>query len=432
MVKRRRKVFLRWARILVYGSLTIGLIDYFFVHPSLVTPDQLKPAESELHPLVERLRGHVEFLASPELLGRAPGTPGNVRAEHYLIDQFRAMGLVAPSSPGKITQTISKQIGNNVFSALPPVDPETDWFLLGAHFDHLGRVDGEDFLGADDNASSVAILLETARLLVESGGLRRSNLLFVGFNSEEPPYIDTRWMGSQYFYSHMEEVGIDRKRLRLAVIMDLMGGVFWKPLTDVVFAMGAEKSSRLESVVHSITIPKLEVWPLGMHMVENIPGVGKKGFSDYMVFRDHDVPHLFLSAGRTPHYHRPTDTAEKLHYARMARTVLWLVQMLQAVDGLGTPLDYDSRREDYMQDLKVMKTMLGDAATWRTKIPQTGLITLVRLKKDRRRMAGLDEKNPGRQTFSENDVLAMRLASVRLQCLQGNMGPCFLIESPPE
>ena len=43
--------------------------------------------------LVEKLRSHVAYLASPELKGRKPGTPGNRSAAEYIVAQFRDIRL---------------------------------------------------------------------------------------------------------------------------------------------------------------------------------------------------------------------------------------------------------------------------------------------------------------------------------------------------
>ena len=61
--------------------------------------------------------------------------------------------------------------------------------VLGAHYD---SADGT--VGADDNASGVAALLELARILREAK-LRRT-VRFVFFVNEEPPYFQTSAMGS--------------------------------------------------------------------------------------------------------------------------------------------------------------------------------------------------------------------------------------------
>ena len=41
--------------------------------------------------------------------------------------------------------------------------------------------------------------------------------------------------------------------------------------------------------------------------------------SDHGVFRRNNVPYLFFSCGRWEHYHRVSDTPEKLNYDKMAR-----------------------------------------------------------------------------------------------------------------
>ena len=96
-----------------------------------------------------------------EQTGRQPGSPGNRQAAQYLEDQFRAVGLQPLPSLGGYRQPIAPQIGDNLIGFIPPTagTGSARWLVIGAHYDHLGY----PFLGADDNASSIAILLETAR-----------------------------------------------------------------------------------------------------------------------------------------------------------------------------------------------------------------------------------------------------------------------------
>jgi len=142
--------------------------------------------------LAKRLRTHVEYLAGPELSGRKPGSPGNRGAADYIAARFGEVGLVALPSVGGYGQQISPALGDNLIGLRLGTSPDSaaPWLLIGAHYDHLGG----QYLGADDNASSVAILLETARVLPR---LTHHHLLFVAFNTEEPPYIRTPNMGSQ-------------------------------------------------------------------------------------------------------------------------------------------------------------------------------------------------------------------------------------------
>ncbi len=414
-------------RLITYGLLALWLTDYFLIQPQRLTADKLPTPQAELKPLVERLKQHTHYLASEELKGRAPGTPENAQAAEYILNAFQDMALASPAPDGTMLQEISDGLGHNVFAALPGFDPARDWLLLGAHFDHLGEWEGKTYLGADDNASAVAILLETAHKLSKTGAFQRYNVLFVAFNAEESPYFLTAKMGSFQFYNRIETTGIDPKRIRLAIIMDLMGGVFWKPLQDTLFVLGAEKTPALKPLVDAVRVPTLDVRRLGMSMIENVSGTGGLAFSDYQVFRIHAIPYLFLSSGRTPHYHRDHDTVETLHHNRMAKTVLWLEDLLQKLDGFEGPWTYKWRGEDYETDYESISPLIEWAADWNTKIPQTGWFSLYRVKQDQKRMQAIAEKLEAGAALDDNDAAALQLASIRIQCLLGKMGPCFLL-----
>ena len=59
----------------------------------------------------EQLQSTVEYLAHGMTQGRASGTPGKELAEHYLIEQFRSIGLVPWN--WSYTQSFSYQIRPN-------------------------------------------------------------------------------------------------------------------------------------------------------------------------------------------------------------------------------------------------------------------------------------------------------------------------------
>ena len=423
----QRRGWGQFLRFFVYSLLVVWVADYFFIHPSKITHSELLTPTDRIKDLASRLSGHVHYLASPELKGRKYGTPGNKAAEKYITDRFIELGLSAPGPEGRRTQLVHKSIGNNVFSALTPIIPKRKWLVFGAHFDHLGEEDGEVFLGADDNASGVAILLETARLLQQPPALEQFNILFIGFNSEEPPNFLTKWMGSNKFMGKPWEAGIEEADIQMAIIMDLMGGVFWDPLQETVFAVGTEKTPVLESLLPEIQVPGLDIRPLGLHMVETIPTQGHTPFSDYDAFRNEEIPFLFLSSGRTPHYHRSTDTAEKLHYTRMARAVLWLEKFIRSVDRVKEPITFDPDRQNFIEDYKSIQPLIQEASTWSGKIPGTSVITLFDIKQDRDRLQEIEAKIKKEQTLSPYDAYALSQASIRLQCLLGDMGPCFLM-----
>jgi len=371
--------------------------------------------------LANRLRIHVEYLAGPELKGRKPGTPGNRAAADYIAARFRELGLEALSSMGGYGQRISPALGDNLIGVRHGANPDSasPWLLIGAHYDHLGG----QYLGADDNASAVAILLETARTLPR---LPHHHLLFVAFNAEEPPYIRTPSMGSQYFVDHLPpEIG-SPSHLQTAIIMDLMGGVHWEPLRDVVFAAGAEKSLGLYQRVNATppTPPPspLTVLTLGLHLVEEIPLIGQVSFSDYDSFRNASVPFLFLSSGRTPRYHQTSDLPDTLHYERMAATVRWLANLGERMDQDSAPYEFQANRIEFADEVATLRALVAQAAKRDTGIPGTSSLSLWRLEQDDKWLKGLDLAAP-----TPEAVKRLERISIRLQCLLADFPACFLV-----
>jgi len=425
-----KTVVLGWTIVLV----AIGSAGYLFAMTPVDAKTLLVTSD-----LAKRLRAHVDYLASPELKGRKPGTAGNRSAAEYIQARFREMRLESLPSLRGYGQRISSEVGDNLIGVRPAASagPSSHWILIGAHYDHLGG----SYLGADDNASAVGIMLETARLLPP---LAHTHMLFVAFNAEEPPYIRTPLMGSQYFVDHLPAEIDSPSNLQAVVIMDLMGGVHWEPLRDVIFAAGAEKSpglyrrlkeaaqargTRLEArgqnfpsspIAHSPS--PLAVLPVGLHLVEEVPLLGQVAFSDYDAFRNTSVPFLFLSAGRTPRYHQPTDLPDTLHYERMAATVEWLLSLAGLIDQDNEPYRFEASRVEFADEVASLQPLATLAADRNTMIPGTSTLSLWRLKRDQEWFKTLNSAAP-----SSDDLKRLESLSLRLQCLLADFPACFLL-----
>jgi len=399
---------------------------------NLVDPKTLPPLADDL---ARQLKTHVEFLASPALAGRKPGTPGHRQAAAYITTQFSEMGLTPLPSLGSYGQLVSSDLGENLIGVRNARSPITTapWLLIAAHYDHLGG----KYLGADDNASAVAILLEAARALPS---LPHHHLMFVAFTTEEPPYIRTPLMGSQYFADHLPPELGSMSAIHVAIVMDLMGGVHWTSTKDTVFAAGAEqspelyrrlkesrepafevRSSKVESLTSNLEPGTLTVLPVGMHLVEEIPLLGRVSFSDYDAFRNQHVPFLFLSTGRTPRYHQPTDLPDTLHYERMAETVQWLTELTQRLDTDQARYTFVPDRIEFADEVRSLGPLIRHAADRRTMIPNTSSLSLWRMQADRDWLDKLDETRPSRE-----DITRLERASIRMQCLLANLPGCFL------
>lgn len=394
------------------------------------------PVTSEL---AGRLRAHVLFLAAPELQGRKPGTEGNRKATEYLAQKFEETGLEPLPSLGGYRQPLEGNLGDNLIGWRPASGHvgSAPWILLAAHFDHLGG----RYLGADDNASAVAILIETARALP---ALSHHHLLVVAFNAEEPPYIRTPLMGSQQFVDRLPKEIAAPSRFQAVIVMDLMGGAYWRPLRDTIFAAGAEQAPGLyarlrqaasglrteqrglspgsETSVLSTQHSALFVKPLGLHLIEELPLIGHVSFSDYDAFRNLDVPFLFLSSGRTPHYHQPSDLPETLYYERMAGTVGWLQQLAQGIDQDTGPYRFEKNRMELADDIATLLPLAGLAAREESEIPGTSFLSRRSMQSDEAWLRSLDA---GKATA--DDIEQLRRLSLRMQCLLADLPICFLL-----
>jgi Iap family predicted aminopeptidase len=194
-------------------------------------------------------------------------------------------------------------------------EKDSPCLLVGAHYDHL-----EGIPGADDNASSVAIMIETARILASrQDGHRRKDILFVAFDAEERPYYLTKDMGSIYFDEHNP-----RPQVECAILLDLCGHDFPLPgKEDALIVIGADSSPDLLR-----ELPKIKGQSVSSYFV-NDHYAGDK--SDYYIYKKHGVPYVFLSVGWWECYHKPCDTLDKLNFKKMEGICLYLVDLIECL-----------------------------------------------------------------------------------------------------
>ena len=79
----------RFNRLLLYASCLL-----------LATLRAAPPATTTLTPDIDpqRFLSHIKYLASPEMRGRATGSPELEKAADYIAAQFHAIGLPGPAA----------------------------------------------------------------------------------------------------------------------------------------------------------------------------------------------------------------------------------------------------------------------------------------------------------------------------------------------
>ena len=212
-------------------------------------------------------------------------------------------------------------------------------FLLGAHYDTVTGTPG-----ADDNASAVAVLLETARCLRDIPGLD-DTVSFVAFALEEPPFFGTRSMGSRVHAEYLKRRG---ERLDGMLCLEMVGytcgvpgcqgyfplvkpllGSMARDVRDYIAIVGSTGSAGLSREVAQAFRgnPDLPVLKLTIPFRGRlIPQVRQ---SDHSAFWDLGYSAVMITDTayyRNPHYHRATDRMETLDFDFMARLVESLVR----------------------------------------------------------------------------------------------------------
>jgi Peptidase family M28 len=214
----------------------------------------------------------------------------------------------------------------NVIVSIGPVDAER--IIVGAHYDSFG-----DQVGADDNASGIAGLIELVRLLKPHEAELNKRIDFVAYSLEEPPFFRTEYMGSYIHANSLKESDVNVS----AMICLEMIGYF---------------SDEEGSQSYPIDLMKLMYPDKGsfIGIISNMSSRGLKSeFRKYMSYSDIDVQALsappslvgvdfsdhlnYWSLGydaimitdtafyRNHNYHERTDTIETLNFTKMASVV---------------------------------------------------------------------------------------------------------------
>jgi len=206
-----------------------------------------------------------------------------------------------------------KIFSSNVVGILEGSDPalKNEYVVYSAHLDHIGdkgHGENDDHInnGALDNASGIAIMLETARRFATETPPKRS-ILFVAVTAEEKGLL-----GSNYF-AHYPTVSIDSMVATINLDMPLI----LYPFADVI-AFGAQHSTMAGFVERATAIQDIKLSP------DPMPEQAIFVRSDHYSFVKQGIPSIFLMPGWTSkdpninggqvfgqffskHYHQPSD-----------------------------------------------------------------------------------------------------------------------------
>ena len=284
----------------------------------------------DIQQTTERLQDHLETLTLT-IGERSLFLPENLKkTANYIESFYRGMGLPVHSEPYQYQDlTVDNVVTEISFCANP-----SKYYLLGAHYDTVAGI-----VGADDNASAIAVQLETARHLKELKGIEELDLAvkFVSFALEEPPIFGTPYMGSRVYARKAKE---KEEKIDGMICLEMVGYTCHSPGCQgypfPLMFFGYPKEGNFIGIVGNfksweftrsisrafrenpeLPTVKLSV-PFGGWLMPSVR------LSDHASFWDQGFKAVMVTDSafyRNPHYHLPSDTMDKLDYRFMAELV---------------------------------------------------------------------------------------------------------------
>jgi Zn-dependent M28 family amino/carboxypeptidase len=328
---------------LTVAAAISALLWYMVKVPGVSYTGALQPLTAEEKLLADRLSRHVAAIASREHNFMHP--VALEEAARYIETAFEGLGydVAAQRIPRDRTEV------RNIEIELPGGAQAAEIVVVGAHYDSVVGA-----IGANDNGSGVAALIELARLLHDSKPAR--TVRFVAFVDEEPPFYYGDQMGSRFYARRskaraenivamfsLETIGYysdepDSQRYPFPLS-------FFYPKTGNFVAFVSNLSSR--PLLHEVIAGfrrHARFASEGAAAPALLPGVG---WSDHWSFWKEGYPALMVTDTalyRYPYYHTMQDTPDKVDYERLARVVTGLHGMLRELAQVEGNLAADERR----------------------------------------------------------------------------------------
>jgi Zn-dependent M28 family amino/carboxypeptidase len=215
----------------------------------------------------------------------------------------------------------------NVIASFGPVEAER--LIVGAHYDVCGEQPG-----ADDNASAIAGLLETARLLHAQQPVLPYRIDFVAYSLEEPPFFATEHMGSAV---HAQALHAAQVPVRAMLCYEMIGYFSDEPGSqrypnpalaelypsagNFIIVVGCHGQEAFTQQVQTLmqAHSTIDVQRISLPATQSLASL-----SDHRNYWHYGYPAVMIndtSFLRNPHYHLPTDTIDTLDFRRMAAVV---------------------------------------------------------------------------------------------------------------
>ena len=282
---------------------------------------------------------NIKILAHDSLEGRKFSKPGNYKAQKYISNQFKKIGLEKVDSesyiqefpytfsgkrrqrmfPVKNVKTdLSNVIDTTVYggNVVGKISGNTDkTIVITGHLDHLGIRNGNIYNGADDDASGTAALFAIAKYFKENKP--NNTLIFAAVDAEEIGSL-----GADYWLKNYKQ----KQNILLNINMDMIAHNDSLRL----FASGTYHYPTLKKYLKDIESP---INLLFGHDNPNNKEEDDWTFSsDHRIFHKENIPFIYFGVEDHKDYHKPTDTYENINREFYVEAVKLIIQSIENFD----------------------------------------------------------------------------------------------------
>jgi len=301
--------------------MRIYLLCLLFFLTGCQTTSSTRPCKSfEIPKYVDQqLMADLSTLASLQANGRKTGTPGHKYSYQYIIERFKDIGL--QSWRGGYTQRFShpklkKRTGVNVLGFLQGKLTSDKLIVVTAHYDHLGGRGRNVYLGADDNASGVAMMMALATYLTRYPP--QFSVLFVATDAEEKGLL-----GSE--------------QLIASKTIDI---------NKAVFNINLDMVARAKRLYYLSSKPKNDIFHQKIKQIEqaclisrrthrsfsNTKVIDYKKASDHFSFARQGVDYIFIGGGQHADYHGVGDNVARISPTHFSNRVAVVNQLYALIE----------------------------------------------------------------------------------------------------
>lgn len=202
--------------------------------------------------------------------------------------------------------------------------------IIGAHYDSFTGTPG-----ANDNGSGTAAMLVLAKQFAKAKPER--TLRFVAWTNEEPPYFQNRGLMGSWVYA--EECRKNNDDIKAVLSLETMGyftdakdsqkypaplSLMYPSTGNFIGFVSNLNSRSLQRRVIKTFREHAKIPSEGASLPDALPGVG---WSDHWSFWQEGYAGIMVTDTapfRYPHYHKSTDTPDKINYPEMAKVIAGL------------------------------------------------------------------------------------------------------------